>query len=485
MKHRSVIPKLLTFLVLIYLSLLTISCNQRPSAVPIAEDSADKSKFLYCSKASSVTGKLEIQPGDNMTWIGVASLTWEVDLASEGKYELYLIANVREEGKGKILSLQTDKKVYDFELESTNGPFINSLDFNAGRNFERIKLSSDISLTRGVQKLKLLTEGISTDDILFEIRAIELLPLSAKIQLKEENDRAIAARAKVDWMIEARYGLMFHWTSQCVQPDGSIKSYERAVIDFDVDRFANMAEETGAGYVFLTIGHAEQYCPAPIKSWEKLHPGKTTQRDLITEMANALNARGIKLLCYMHSMGTANFHAVKNKQFLTNFKNILMELGNRYQEKIAGYWFDCWYQIFEGYPEIPFEEFYKVTKAGNKDRIICLNSWIYPAVSPWQDYWAGEVGSLIELPVDGYAKNGPVTKLPYHVLLMMEPYWVQESIEISEPRFTSESLAEYITDCNKNKGAVSINLGIYQDGTVSANALQVMKEVKSHISTNK
>jgi len=84
------------------------------------------------------------------------------------------------------------------------------------------------------------------------------------VQTEKEEERARNARASVDWLVEAGYGLMFHWTSQSVQPDGSIKPYKDAVEEFDVERFAAMVEETGAGYVLLTIGHAESYCPAPI-----------------------------------------------------------------------------------------------------------------------------------------------------------------------------------------------------------------------------
>jgi hypothetical protein len=48
-----------------------------------------------------------------------------------------------------------------------------------------------------------------------------------------------------------------------------------------------MVAATGAGYVLFTVGHAEPYCPAPLKSWEKYHPGMTTRRDLIAELADA------------------------------------------------------------------------------------------------------------------------------------------------------------------------------------------------------
>ena len=445
------------------------------------ELSTNKSTFLYCTEASVLNGDLKLHGGKYMAWKGNASLIWDVDVPFKAKYELHLIANIREEGKGEILTLKTDKKEYQFELEPTSGPY------KGGRNFERVKLSSEIVLSKGKQKLTLLTEGILTEDILIDIRSVELLPISAKQQIKEETERAIAARSSVDWLVESAYGLMFHWTSQSVQSNGSIKKYEDAVNDFDVEKFANMVEETGAGYVMFTIGHAESYCPAPIKSWEKVHPGQTTQRDLIEEIATALNEKGVRLLCYMSGPSAFNLNVgetpteSEKTTFVTNFKSILSEMGARYGQKIAGYWFDSWYQIFEKFPKVPFEEFNKAAKTGYKDRIICLNSWIYPAVTPWQDYWAGEVASPIEIPKNGYMKNGPVPDLPYQALLIMEPYWVQKKAEMPEPRFNSERLSEYIQNCQKNGGAVTINLGIYQDGTVGEKALQVMKEVKSVI----
>ena len=490
MNHRSAYPKYLFFLISSILFLLVCSCKQKPSVdhagdgaeVQTAiEIKADKSNFLYCTKAADTVGSLEYQPGDVYRWRGDASLTWEVNVPAKGDYELYLIACVWEGGRGETLSFETNDNIYEFTLEPTIGPYSNKEDFIAGRNYQRVKLTSKVPLAKGIQKLKLYTEGITIPDSLLEIRSIELLPYSAKEILKEEEERAVAARASVDWMIETGYGLMVHWTSWSIQKDGSIKSYAGAVAEFDVDAFTDMVEEMGVGYVCFTIGHAEQYCPAPIESWEKIHPGKTTDRDLIAEIADAMDAKGIKLLLYMHTLGTANFHSGENERFFMDFKNILEEFGNRYKEKLAGYWFDCWYQLFEGYPDFPFEEFYRITKTGNAERPICLNSWLYPAVTPWQDYWAAEVLSFIELPEKGYAKSGPVTNLPYHALLMMEPYWVLQDIEISEPRFTSAQLAQFISDCQDNRGIVTVNIGIYQDGTVSDGALQVMKEVKSQL----
>jgi hypothetical protein len=52
---------------------------------------------------------------------------------------------------------------------------------------------------------------------------------------------------------------------------------------------------------------------------------------------------------------------------------------------------------------------------------------------------------------------------------------------IQDPKFTSEELSSYIKACMENGGAVTVNMGIYQDGTVGEKALQVMRGVKERI----
>ena len=67
----------------------------------------------------------------------------------------------------------------------------------------------------------------------------------------------------------------------------------------------------------------------------------------------------------------------------------------------------------------------------------------------------------------------------------MEPYWVQEKVEMPEPRFNAQALGDYISQCMKNGGAVTINLGIYQDGSVDPRAVKVLKEVRERIRKTK
>ena len=459
------------FLILFFIFSSGIVLELNAQAIEIKQQ---KSNFVYGAQAT-ITGNITRRNGDFYPWKGNAEMAWNIVIPENGKYDLFLLVGVPEETKNLKVQFDLGSISFDYTLQPTSGWV------GEGSNYQRIKIGSSLSLTKGKQKLAVKTTGITSDQVLFNLRSIELLPLSAIPAIEEDRKKAEASRASTEWLVKAGYGLMFHWTSKSVNPDGSNKPYEQAVNEFDVKKFAEMVEETGAGYVFLTIGHAEQYCPAPIQSWEKVHPGKTTQRDLIGEMADELNKKGIRFLCYLNSYGTAKFKRQSNQDFYKDFTNMLTEIGTRYQQRIAGYWFDCWYQIHEGFPEIPFEEFYKITKIGNKDRIICLNSWIYPPVSPWQDYWAGETTNIIPVPFNGFLKDGCVPDLRYHVLLIMEPYWVQEKAEMPDPRFNSAQLSEYIRNCSENGGAVTINMGMYQNGKVGEKALQVMKEVKQQI----
>ena len=110
-------------------------------------------------------------------------------------------------------------------------------------------------------------------------------------------------------------------------------------------------------------------------------------------MAQALNAKGIKLMCYFPTHVVGKYPNASSKEFTQMTSDILKEFGERYGEKIAGYWFDGFYQCFEKYPDFSFRDFYEMCKAGNSKRIIAVNSWIYPSVTEWQDYWAGETAN--------------------------------------------------------------------------------------------
>ena len=173
--------------------------------------------------------------GGYFAWIGNASLRWEVDVPEDDEYEVYLTANVTGTGDGEKITIEAGGKQADFTIFKTSGPFPGGENFKIKEalNFERKKLSGAIPLKAGKQVITVSTSGIETEEVLFHLRGIELLPVSKREFIAAEEARAIRARASFDWMAETGYGLMFHWTSRTPQADGSRKSFAEAVNDFE------------------------------------------------------------------------------------------------------------------------------------------------------------------------------------------------------------------------------------------------------------
>lgn len=87
------------------------------------------------------------------------------------------------------------------------------------------ELSVEAEIIADLKTINPTTQGITKSDALMDIRSIELLPISAKEKIKKEKLRALQSRESVDWLIKSNYGLMFHWTSESVQP-GTIKNLD-------------------------------------------------------------------------------------------------------------------------------------------------------------------------------------------------------------------------------------------------------------------
>jgi len=456
---------------LIFAGICSFTANaQQPAQLPpLISIKTNAVSYLYGSKAVKIDGAATKQHGDFVRVTGPVSMEWSVQVPAAGTYEVRLTHSVKTAADGNNVTIAAGNSTVNYTLVPTQGVF-------GQGSYERILLKDMLKLEAGTQQITLTVPATAKGPVM-ELRAVELVPIAAKAAIEADQKKAIRARASTEWLAKAGYGLMFHYTSQSVNRDGTKKSYADAIDAFDLKAWVKMVKSTGAGYVIFTIGHAEPYCPAPIASWEKYHPGHTTKRDLVAEMADALNAEGIKLMCYFPTHVVAKYRKVPEKEFSQINKEVMTEFGERYGKKVAGYWFDGWYQCFEEYPDVSFPDFFKACKAGNPDRIIAINSWIYPAVTEWQEYWAGETSSPVGLPTNGTADRGPGMGLRYQSLIIMEPYWVQDKAAMPPPRFTAEQLSKYIKGSMQQGGAVTVNMGIYQDGTVDEKALQVMQEV--------
>ena len=429
---------------------------------------------VQANKRYEPSGKIDERPGMRLVMTGWKALAWKINVEKAGEYLVSVNYSVDQDNTP--IEVKSGDRIISDLLPTPNGYM------GSRSNYERHLLKGTLPLKKGENEITFVLNQPEPGATL-HFRALELNAAFDKENIQAEEKRAHEARANMEWMRKSGYGLMFHWTSQSSPLKGPQKSYAQAVRDFNVTAFADMVEKTGAAWIFITVGHAESYCPAPVKAWERLHPGKTTKRDLLMELAEALNDRGIKLMFYLNSPLMAHMKEATTAEYMENHRNLLSEFGNRYGDKLAGYWFDSWYQGYQTFPEFDFEELMTLCRIGFSNRPYCLNSWVYPAVTPWQEYWAGEVGSPI-VPADEPLMNRGAGKgLPYHALLMLEGGWVYgrknpNATGIPAPRTSGEKLGSYIKECMNHGGVVTVNLMISQEGKISDKTVAVMEKVR-------
>jgi hypothetical protein len=186
-----------------------------------------------------------------------------------------------------------------------------------------------------------------------------------------------AGTGDTTWMLKAKYGLFVHYQYRILLgcsiatkppfPDLSqmtAEEWNRFVDGFDVHGFASQVAEAQVGWVIFCIDdHYFAWPCAPNQAFDKYTgyaPGeKCARRDLILQLADALNARGVRLICYYAGLngymkeprvlaglsdgaarGPWNEKSPPPAESRRRRIAILQEYADRYKDKIAGWWFD-------------------------------------------------------------------------------------------------------------------------------------------------
>jgi len=135
-------------------------------------------------------------------------------------------------------------------------------------------------------------------------------------------------------------------------PDGSHpKSVNEVANNFDVDQFVDDMKKIGPEYVIFTAWHGGMFPLFPSKKMDEwVGPGHCSQRDVIGEILDGLNAVGIKVILYTQPDEAKNFNSEDqadvnytraNNITFNNFVNdVYAEMIDRYGTKISGMWFD-------------------------------------------------------------------------------------------------------------------------------------------------
>ncbi|MGQ0834196.1 MAG: alpha-L-fucosidase [Gammaproteobacteria bacterium] len=474
-------------------SIDTIVVLQFPSdpadlAPPRVVDGKPANPVLLQGDTAKLEGGIRHNPGPD--WIEgwenpSASVTWKVHVPSSGDYAVEMTYACAPECEGGVLEIASGHSRLTSTLSRTSGMW------GPWQNFERREIQGGLRLEEGINEITLRAAKKAARGEFVRIYGLYLLSKEARRAAAEADRRALAVRTDADWLRQARYGLMVHWMPSTMPRSGPGKPFCDAVRDFDVEEFAATVKETGAAYLIFTLAHGYQYFPAPFSSVDEVLPGRTcNDRDLPNELAIALADHGSKLILYYHhGVGdpawskAAGFLSEDKTKFFENEIAILTEAGLRYRERIAGWWFD------DRYPLQPFEHLNRAAKAGNSRRIVAFNSWIMPKATEFQDYWAGEVGGELRgLPAAGYFEpGGEQGGLQPHVLIFLDDPWVHGRADtpIEKPRFDTTELVEYVRTCNREGAPVTMNVGVYQDGSPSPATIAQLRVLRNLIRVNR
>lgn len=301
-------------------------------------------------------------------------------------------------------------------------------------------------------------------------------------------------KANTDWLATCRYGVGVHWTAQTVPRKGPPLPFQKAVDAFDVKRFVDRLVYAGADYLLFTSTHALQMLPAPHPLIDKILPGRTCKRDLVSELADGLTAKGMPLLIYYnHSCngkddpkwrGAVGYDGMDKSVLAKNLIDIVAWMGERYQDKIKAWWFDSPYSLdlrgphnsvttdMKGF-RFPWERFTVAAKLGYPARLVTYNAGVNETFlyTTHQDYWAGELVDLKHSPQGRFLPNG----LQWFGWTCLEDRaWVHHRLDtgIPKPLYADEEVVSFVRTCNSHQAPMTFNVGIYQGGTMAERSVE-------------
>jgi hypothetical protein len=235
-----------------------------------------------------------------------------------------------------------------------------------------------------------------------------------------------------DWFRDAGFGIMVHYLSSNITPDGGSKEWNEAVESFDAERFAYQASEAGAGFVMFTLGQNSGYYCSPNATFDSIvgvKPGELcSNRDLPMDLIRELKKYNIPLILYLPSnppisnrLVSEKFRYSFNKDSATSQYNqpileeMIREWSLRYGDGVKGWWFDglySWNAIRSTRMDMSLKHNISThtlaAKAGNKESLITYNYGFgkIQVNTPYCDYSSGEKQTIDEIPSSRWVEDG-------------------------------------------------------------------------------
>ena len=294
-----------------------------------------------------------------------------------------------------------------------------------------------------------------------------------------------------DWP-KQKYGIFVHYgwggdgTSgygcQITQyADGTYpKSIDEAANNFDVQGFVNDIAKMKPEYLIFTAWHCGMnplYPSAKMDQW--LGTGHCSKRDVLQEVLNACDAKGIDVYFYIQPSEAHDFSPTEQAAvgyidrntkttIYNNFINeVIAELTTRYKSQFKGFWFDkgLYYRCTDT------DRIGKTVRAIMPDAVLIANTFAGTSA----DYGSVEIMSLpTNFEGEGYTgadKSDEETWPAFNrsISFVADRAWSSQKGSV---RYTSEMMYKYTVleaGANTEGGGVAWALGPFPTTTVSWN----------------
>ena len=347
---------------------------------------------------------------------------------------------------------------------------------------------------------------------------------------ENEEESKVTQLPRSHWM-EGKYGLMVHWLAPGPLPQSGaqIKDLNKAVDAFNLEAFMADFDQTGAEWLIFTIGQNSGNYASPNITIDSLAgKGHTSNRDLVLEIAQAIKKRGKRFIAYLPCEIRANESMHKGfawntqsgtdqAKFQQLYLKVIREWAIRFGKNLDGWWFDGCY-TWEAFPNkyMKWEEWYNAARAGNPDAALAFNDGSYLVSSikpivPEHDFLSGEQLVIIDgklrlgLKKEGYKLYLPETAYVEgttclnHTLLPIDAYWSRGSgicpdwgnfpfkaiytstpDGMEPPAYSDDQLQQFVKNYTLIGGAVTLNVGIFQEGHIGKMTLTQLTKLKEN-----
>ena len=323
---------------------------------------------------------------------------------------------------------------------------------------------------------------------------------------------------KTAWFA-GKWGVFFHYLATPAGTTGegtTVEEWNRQINAFDVEGLANQLEKVGADYFVITLGQGSGLVLAHNKVYDELtgfEPSKSPKRDLVSDLADALNPRGIKVMVYTASeLGWADLEMRKKlrmtdhhndhrlglrdpetpndwqanrdgqAEYLEYWMQIHEHWSKKWGTKVDGWWVDGCYKKEIRFPEDEppnLKTLKNAMLAGNPEAIVTFNGgkgvYVY---SPHEDYTAGEIsrklpdcpGPWVEEGREGQSMDGHRSR--FHILTYLGEKWGR-----GKPRYSDEQIVEFATGITSKDGFVSFDVPPQKNGLIPEEFMPQLKHI--------